>query len=155
MITAAAGTLALTSLRSLYDISKDIRNSSDPEKLKIAAGQMFELAIAAREQVAALQEERNAAVTELTALKAEIEKADRFDEKAEAYTRERNGSGAVIYREKDAGGPQGQSPYFCPNCFGNKKLSMLNPAKGANTRLGVYDFACGACGNVMPLQAVW
>jgi hypothetical protein len=116
---------------------------------------MFDLALAAREQTAALQEERNAAMTELTALKAKIEKSDRFDKEAENYTRELTYTGATIYREKGSPGPQGKSPYFCPTCFSNKQLSILNPAKGENTRLGDCNHTCAICKTTMPLAVLY
>jgi hypothetical protein len=146
----AEGIAALKSLRSLYEIAKDVRDSSDPEKLRAAAAQMFDLALAAREQTAALQDERNAAVEELAALKTEIEKAKHFDEQAENYTRELTHTGATVYREKDAGGADGQSPYYCPHCFSEKRVSMLNPAKdGARSFEAIY--ACAVCKTTMPL----
>jgi hypothetical protein len=150
----AEGLAALNSIRSLYEIAKEVRNSNDTEKLRAAAAQMFDLALAAREQTAALHESKIAAMAELAALKAEIEKAKRFDQEAEYYTRERTETGATVYREKDAAGPQGQSPYFCPTCFGDKKLSILNPAKGQNTRLAQCDHACATCKTTMPLAVL-
>jgi hypothetical protein len=139
------GVAALKSLRSLYEIAKEVRDSNDPDKLRAAAGQMFDLAFAAREQAATLQEERNEAVEELAALKANIEAAKRFDEKAVGYVRERNRTGGFVYREK--GPPEGKdhSPYFCPNCFENKKFSMLNPAAGSNHMLPSITFVCPNC----------
>lgn len=127
-----AGLSALGSLKSLYDLAREMRDSNDPDKLRIAAAQMFDLSLAAREQTAALQEERNAAVIELAALKAEIKQANHFDEKAENYTREITNTGATVYREKAAAGDESQSPYFCPNCFANKRLSILNPAPNSD-----------------------
>jgi hypothetical protein len=154
MITAAVGTAALTSLRSLYDIAKDIRNSNDPDKLRVAAGQMFDLAIAAREQVAALQRERDEAVNELAALMAEVEKAKAFDAEKENYIRELTRTGTVVYREKDSAGPQGKSPYFCPNCFGDRKIAIMNPAKGANSRMAYVSFSCPKCSMTTEMEGL-
>jgi hypothetical protein len=107
MTGVAQGVAALNSLRSLYEIAKSARNSNDPEKLRADAALMFDLAFAAREQTAALQEERNAAVIELAALKAEIEKAKRFDEQAVNYARVRTSSGTTIYGERDSDRSEG------------------------------------------------
>lgn len=111
------GIAALSSLKSIYEIARDVRNSNDPDKLRTAAAQMFDLALAAREQTAVLQEERNAALIELAALKTEIEQSQTFDKRAENYAREVTYTGATVYREKEAPGTQGKSPYFCPNCY--------------------------------------
>ena len=148
------GIAALSSLRSLYEIARDVRNSNDPERLRTAAAQMFDLALAAREQTAALQEERNLAVTELATLKGEVEDTKRFDDEAENYARERTPTGATVYREKNAAGPQGQSPYYCPNCFGNKQLSILNPGPQENTRMGTCAYICPSCKIGMPLYVL-
>lgn len=147
----AEGLAAISSLKPLYDLAREMRDASDPEKLRVAASQMFDLALAAREQVALLQEQRNAAVIELTALKAEIEKADAFDKKTENYTRERTHSGATVYREKESSGPEGESPYYCPNCFGHKKLSILNPTGGKGEYRSDLVYGCAICKTAMPL----
>ena len=152
MSAVATGAAALTSLRSLYEIAKEIRNANDAEKLRVAAAQMFDLALAAREQVAILDEERNSAVAELAALKTSVEQAQAFDEEAKYYARQRNPSGAFVYREKPIPESGAPSPHYCVNCFGNKKLSVLQPAKGENTLMGVCDYACPVCKVVMPLN---
>lgn len=144
MAAIAEGVAALNSLRSLYEIAKSARNSNDPEKIRADAAQMFDLAFAAREQTAALQEERNAAMLELAALKAEVEKAKRFDEQRENYAREITHTGTTVYREKNSAGAQGQSPYYCPHCFGNKQLSILNPFSPSIQREMVHT--CPICG---------
>jgi len=153
-MAVAEGIAALNSLRNIYEIAKDVRNSNDTEKLRTAAAQMFDLAIAAREQTALLQEERNSAVVELAALKAEIEKSQRFDDEAKNYARELTESGATVYREKNAAGSQGKSPYFCPNCFADKRISIMNPAKWADTGRFECDHACGLCKLHMPLYVL-
>jgi hypothetical protein len=151
VVTLTAGLSALNSVNSLYEMVRDIRDSNDPEKLRASAGQMFELAFAAREQVAILQEERNAAVIELAALEAEVEKMKRFDQQVENYTRERTHSGATIYRENGSAGPEGHSPYFCPHCFSNKELQIMNPAAGANTMIHTFEHKCPRCKTMIPL----
>lgn len=147
-----AGLAGLNTLKSLYEMAQKAIDSNDPEKLREAAGQMLEAAISARAQAALLQDERNAAVMELATLKAEIEKAQHFDDEAKNYTRERTHTGATVYREKDAPGQEGQSPYFCPNCFAHKQISMLNPAPRSNTMMGVCDYICAVCNTAMPLH---
>jgi hypothetical protein len=150
-MVVAEGIAALSSLRSLYEIARDVRNSNDPERLRAAAGQMFDLAFAAREQVAALQEERNAALIKLASLETEIEKAKRFDDHAENYARELTTTGAFVYREKESPESQGPSPYYCPHCFSNKRLSMLNPSS-ATPWEEVQAHRCPACNAMMQLQ---
>jgi hypothetical protein len=152
MAAMATGAAALTSLRSLYEIAKDIRNANDADKLRMAAAQMFDLALAAREQVAILEEERNSAVVELAALKASVENAKAFDEEIKNYTRQRNYTGAFVYREKPIPGSDAPSPHYCANCFGKKKLSVLQPEKGSHAHLTVQIYACPECDTVMPLR---
>jgi hypothetical protein len=140
------GIAALTSLKSLYELAREMRSANDPEKLRAAAAQMFDLALAAREQTAALQEERNAMMVELATLKAEIEKTKAFDTHAENYCRETTPSGATVYRESQAGRVKADSPYFCPNCFANKRVAIMNP--GRDQKGHVYHtpvFDCSYC----------
>lgn len=145
------GLAAINSLKSLFEIARDVRDSQDPDKLRAAAAQMFDLALAAREQTAILQEDRNAAVAELTSLKADVEKSNQFDDEAKNYTRERTHTGATVYREKDSGGPEGASPYYCPNCFTHKQISILNPTTPQNIGIGVSMYSCPVCAVSMPL----
>ena len=91
-------------------------------------------------------------MTELAALEAKIEKAQRFDEEAKDYTRQRNSTGAFVYREKPIPESDAPSPHFCANCFGQKKLSVLQPEKGENTAYHTVNYGCPVCRAVMPLQ---
>lgn len=150
MLTVATGTAALTSLKSIYEIAKDIRNSDDPEKLRVAAGHMFDLALAAREQVAALQDERNAAVADLTNLKTEVEKAKAFDAQTENYARVRNGKGAFMYMEKATANPESAAPKFCAQCFLNRRLSILQP--NGQPSIHLQKLNCGTCNVTIPGQ---
>jgi hypothetical protein len=147
----ATGLQALATMKPLYDLGQQIRAANSVEKLRVHAEEALEHAVNARAQTALLQDQRNAAVLELATLKAEIEKAKRFDDHAENYTRERMHSGATVYREKDAGGREGQSPYFCPHCFGNKELQVMNPAAGANTNIHTFPYSCPKCRATTPL----
>jgi hypothetical protein len=149
-MTVTGGIAALSSLKSLYDLVEEIRRSNDPERLRAAASQMLDLVLSARAQTAALQEERNSAVIELTTLKAEIEQASRFDDEAKNYTRELTPTGAFVYREKGSSGAQGPSPYYCPHCFLNKRISILNPAS-LSTLDPVIAHRCRACDAVTQL----
>ena len=148
----ATGLQALATLKPLYELGREISDATNTEKLRALAGEALEHAINARAQTALLQDERNSAVTELAALKREIENAKRFDDRAENYTRERNDTGATVYREKDSGGREGKSPYFCPHCFANKKISMMNPA-GEPSGWRV-PFLCPSCKTVIPLHGL-
>ena len=148
------GIAALTSIKPLYEFAREIKDSNDPEKLRGIASAVLDLAITARAQTALLQEERNAAVIKLAALEAEVEKAKRFDNEAEGYARECTQTGATVYREKGAGGTNGKSPYYCPHCFSDKRLSILNPAKGENTQIYYCDYTCSACKTTMPLYVL-
>lgn len=54
----AEGLAATSSLKPLYDLAREMRDASDPEKLRVAASQMLDLALPAREQLASLREQR-------------------------------------------------------------------------------------------------
>lgn len=153
-MTVTLGIAALNSIKSLSDLVEKVRNSNDPERSRGAASEMLDLALSARAQTAALQEERNAAVIELAALKAQIENANRFEEQSKDYARQITQSGATVYREQKLADDQSPSPYFCAHCFSNKKLSILNPAKGENTMQGRYNHTCTDCGATMPLNGL-
>jgi len=152
MVALATGVAALQSVRSLYDIIKEVRDSSDPDKLRIAASQMFDLAIAAREHVAALEEIKNTAVAELAALKCEIEDRDRFDEEAKNYFREKNPSATFVFREKPSPDNQGDSTYYCPHCFRHRKISMMHPKTDTDVGRTDATFACPECKSNFPLN---
>lgn len=140
------GLAALATMKPLYDLGKQISDANNVEKLRALAGEALEHAINARAQTALLQDERNAAVIERDALKRQIEEAERFDEQVENYVRERDrNTGATVYREKGSTGPQGESPYYCPNCFAHKKLSILNPAPTFDSHGWRVTYGCPIC----------
>jgi hypothetical protein len=148
------GLAALSSIKSLSDFAREIKDSNDPEKLRAVASAVLDLAITARAQTALLQEERNAAVIKLAAFETEVEKAKRFDDQAEGYARERTHTGATVYREKGSTGAKAPSPYYCPHCFSEKRLSVMNPAKGTATGRYECDYACPVCKTTMPLYVL-
>jgi hypothetical protein len=147
-----SGLQALATLKPLYDLGREISDANNVEKLRFLAGQALEQAINARAQTALLQDERNTAVIELATLKAKIEEADRFEGKRENYARERTHTGATVYREKGSTGPQAESPYYCPNCFEHKRISILNPAVDypADQR-----HLCPECHLIVPLPRLY
>lgn len=141
------GLQALATMKPLYELGRQIADANSVDKLRALAGEALEHAINARAQTALLQDERNAAVIERDALKTTIEDTRRFDEQAENYVRERDrDTGATIFREKGStGGPKGESPYYCPNCFAHKKVSILNPAPAKDNHGWRVTFACAVC----------
>ena len=122
----AEGVSALKSIKSLYDIAKEVRDSSDPEKLRAAAAQMFDLALAAREQTAALQDERNDALVAVTGLTEEVARLKAWDAEKRRYQMKVPVVGAVVYTLK----PEcrdGEPPHWlCANCFTRGTKSFLN-----------------------------
>jgi hypothetical protein len=144
------GIAALTSIKPLYEFAREIKDSNDPERLRGIASAVLDLAITARAQTALLQEERNAAVIKLAEFEAQIENSKQFDQYAENYVRELTHTGATVYREKGAGGTEGQSPYFCPHCFSEKRVSMLNPIGPAGNNYEA-TYSCPVCKTTMPL----
>jgi len=144
-MTVLTGLAALTSMKPLVDLGLEIRDATNVEKLRALADEALQHAINARAQTALLQDERNAAVLNLAALEAEIEKAKAFDAEAKNYGREITRNGATVYREKDAGGIKASSPYFCPNCFSNKRISVMNPSAQANISSHTIAHDCSAC----------
>jgi len=121
----AEGVAALASLKSLYEIARDVRNSNDPEKLRVAASQMFDLALAAREQTAVLQEERNAAMNEITELKVELRGYKAWDVEKRRYELKTIEPGMFAYMLK--AGERGTEPphWLCPNCFEEERKSLF------------------------------
>jgi len=132
----AEGLAALNSIKSLYEMIRDVRDSNDPERLRAAAAQMFDLALAAREQTAALQEERNAAMLELATLKTWETEKQRYEMKAPHM-------GATVYAPKLE--MRGSDPpyWICANCYTQGMKRILYVASGGV--MGINRWGCPEC----------
>ena len=120
-----AGLSALTTVKSLYEIIRDAREKDDPTKLRTAFDQMLDVALAAREQVFLLSEERNAAVQGLAEAEQEIKRMTSFDESADDYIAEQRYPGTTVYIRKGSEPVEGRLQAFCAHCIGKKRLSIL------------------------------
>jgi hypothetical protein len=138
MITGAelVGANAATgTLRSLYDFIRQVRNSNDPAKLRDAIDVAFERLLTAREQVAALQDERAAALDQINALQKQLDARIDFEKHEGNYELRRFHPGTFTYLQKGLSDGDQNAPRYCQPCFVDKKLSMLQPTgpqKGSN-----------------------
>jgi rubrerythrin len=136
------GVAALKSLKSLYEIARDVRNSTDPEKLRIAAAQMFDLAMAAREQTAALEEQRNEAMANLARLESEIRTFKSWEVEKLRYELKSVWHGAMVYALKTDKRNGEPAHWLCANCYTQGKKSFLN---SIGTMGGVNIWVCPNC----------
>lgn len=143
MVLTATAFAALNSLKSLYEIVRDVRDTNDPEKLRLAAAQMLELVLTARGEFALVQEDNLALKSEIQTLRGEIKKVAEFDAAAQSYKRIRIGGGSFVYVEvAEAETDQGQIPYTCPTCFGDKVITIMQPTRNGSRG----EYTCPKCG---------
>jgi hypothetical protein len=117
-IAAGAG-----ALKSIYDLISDLRKANDPATLKAGINEMSD-------RIFVLYENNFRLITENEALKAELNNIVTFEEQKKQYTRTQAPGGAFVYVENEPSEPNAPAPYFCPKCFTDKALSMLQPASG-------------------------
>ena len=135
-VELAGANAATNTLRTLYDFIRQVRNSNDPTKLKEAVDVAFERLLTAREQVAALQDERASALDQINALQKQLDARIDFEKQEANYDLRRFYPGTFAYLQKGVGSSDENSPRYCQPCFVDKKLSILQPAgpqRGSNT----------------------
>jgi hypothetical protein len=152
MITGAEVGGALTTIRALAEAIRTARNSSDPRILKEAIDAAYERLLTAREQVAALQEEKASALGEINALQQKLDNRIEFEKSIPNYQLRRYEPGAFAYTEKGSGGDERNVPRYCQPCFANKELSMLQGTHRIEMRYQIYF--CPKCKNNFAMSGV-
>jgi hypothetical protein len=115
-IAAGAG-----ALKSIYDLISDLRKTNDPATLKAGINEMSG-------RISTLFEDNIRLMAENQTLKAKLDSIIAFEEQKKQYTRTQTPGGAFLYVENELCEPNTPAPYFCPKCFTDKALSMLQPA---------------------------
>jgi hypothetical protein len=95
---------------------------------------------------------QTALIEEVGSLKTRLADFETWDTEKERYELKDASSGAVVYALKRNTGSAEPSHWLCPNCYQNRKKSILQPA-GAAEKKGV-DFRktawkCYPCGGVV------
>jgi rubrerythrin len=151
VMTPVEGLAALKSVKSIYDIAKEVRNSGDPEKLRVAAAQMFDLALSAREQTAALQEERNDALVANANLKQELSRMKSWEAEEGRYQLRAIYEGSFAYALKTEAN-NGEPPHWlCPTCFQQRKKSVMQRGDYGGMA-GYYYWNCPVCKTTMQVD---
>lgn len=124
--------------KSLYDLIRDLMRSEDINEVRAGLTEINCRVIEAQAEIIRLQEENRA-------LKAEKAENSTYEEQAQNYVLIKTPGGARVCVEKDGINGSADSTYFCPECYRNKKFSVLQP-----TYAGKQE--CPACKNEFPID---
>ncbi len=115
---------------------------SEADHLKNLTGAALLTAIAdIRNKIVDARIAQLAALQEIDALKAKIMEAEDWQSKSERYSKMRFEPGVTVYVEN--GAHQTALEHYCPNCYGNRKISPLQGTDRTNS--GRYVKICQSC----------
>ena len=134
-ITEAAA--VVTTLKGAADLVDKLRGTDNREELRAGVASLADMLLGARtaalklvEDRALLIDERSALKDRINALESELALAVDFGENSEKYERFRTSSNKFVFREKNPPGGTAGNPFFCPQCFMNKHISILQARHG-------------------------
>jgi hypothetical protein len=125
MIETISG--ALTGLSGALEIAKGINSKITAVEMAEAKSELLERLSTVQIALAEATQEVLSAQERIRTLEAEIVQLKEWDAEAESYELADTGAGALAYLPKGAEGNYKSGHWLCPNCFSERKKSLLIP----------------------------
>ncbi|NXZ86389.1 hypothetical protein HZI30_05490 [Serratia fonticola] len=133
--------------KQAYDLLKVIKDSRDQAIISGAIGDLHskitELQMLNAELSGLYQAERDIAGQ----LREEKRKIEMFIVQAENYELHNTEGGSVVYRSKPSTDGVVESHNLCAHCFGDHKISILQPSVETIKSMGYFVHQCPRCKN--------
>ncbi|EDV9691726.1 hypothetical protein KS35_001112 [Salmonella enterica subsp. enterica] len=144
----------LTAAKQAYDLLKTIKETRDDAVIATAVGDLHqritELQMLNAELSGLYQAEKDVAMK----LRDENRKIEMFIVQAENYELHTTEGGSVVYRSKLPSDSVVQSHYLCTHCFGEHKISILQPSVETIKSMGFFVHHCPRCKNQYRMNKV-
>lgn len=138
---------SFTAAKQAFDLLKIIKESHDESVIRKAAGELSEkiteLQMLNAEISGLYQAERDVTIQ----LRDEKSKIEMFIVQAENYELHTTEGGSVVYRSKPSHDGDVQPHNLCAHCFGDHKISILQPSVARATASGFFVHYCPQCTN--------
>ncbi len=154
MIDMGSIQAAIGSLKTAGDIAKGFMQLKTTAEIQSKVIELQSEILAAQSGALAAQSDQSSLLEEIRQLKARMAEIEGWENEAKRYKLTDYGAGTFAYQLK-TGMENGEPPHsLCPNCFQNRKKSILqtmgNPKDTDSRRL----MMCPACDGRFPLGKV-
>lgn len=135
MITPAEVAAAIQGIKTTIDIAKGFNNLKNDNDKNLAISEVINKLIEAQNKMLQMQH----TIRELT---DQIESNKSWDEERSKYELKEIDDKVYVYMERNDSNHNKPRPYFCTNCFLNKKISIL---QRSHISLAGTNYECPAC----------
>ena len=136
---------AFTAIKETLGLLKVVNDAKSDFEIKAATSEIQSKLITLQSECFTLGDMVRAHEAEVVALKTKIAEIENFERKAEDYTLEKLTSGTLIYSKKLTMDQGEVTVNACPQCFHNKKISILQPGIAIQTKSGFFVHYCPEC----------
>ncbi|EIF1575427.1 hypothetical protein LFE07_003070 [Salmonella enterica] len=145
---------SIAAAKQAYDLLKVIKESHDESVIRKAAGELSEKITALQMLNAEISGLYQAEKDVTMKLRDENRKIEMFVVQAENYELHTTEGGSVVYRSKLPSDSVVQSHYLCTHCFGEHKISILQPGVETIKSMGFFVHHCPRCKNQYRMNKV-
>jgi hypothetical protein len=136
-----------------FDLLKTLYKVVQDEKIRDKVFEIKSALLLLQEQQFAADARYEEQAAELRDLRRQLDERDRWNEEAEKYDLFHPAQGMTVYKLRaDCNHTDGEI-LACPNCFGNRKISILN-----HPAVGNLNYLCPTCSfKILPVpgQVAW
>ncbi len=129
----------ISALKASLDIVKTIKDASD-----VATRQA--IVIKLQEHILTAQQAQFSLIEQVSAVKAEVAKFETWDAEKQKYELKDLGRGSLAYMLKPEARGAEPPHWICTNCYGNRRISIVQHTYEKN---GGIAYLCQACGGKM------
>lgn len=143
-------TTALSALKGVFDVANGLRSFKNKAELDALAIEFNGKLLEAQQAMFAVNDERQHLIDKIRALEAQLSDKEEWEREKVRYALKSPWAGSPVsvfhLMKKFA---DGEEPHWlCPNCFQNKKKSILNPHHKTREPVHLVCSVCKASINV-------
>jgi hypothetical protein len=142
----------MSSLKAAKDIAQTMVGLRDAQAFQAKAIEFQSKIFETMERAIAAQEERATLLQEVDALKQEVARFEAWETEKQRYELKDAGNGALAYALKAAEGNPEQPHWACPQCYQDRKISILQPETKAIGR--THHLICNRCRTDLILSGI-
>jgi predicted nuclease with TOPRIM domain len=137
---------AMSAIKETAVMAKGILNAKTQTEINSAVSDMLSKLTSVQFECVSLIEMVRSYQEEAASLKAKIAEIEDFQQQAEGYKLNKLDSGTLVYSKKQFIGDTEITVHLCPQCFGKKVISVLQPMEIMRLDAHFRTF-CPACNN--------
>lgn len=136
---------ALSALKETASLVKAINDAKNDAEIKAATFELNNKLLTLQSECFSLGESIRTRDEEVVLLKAKIAEFEDFKTESEGYVLHQTESGSLVYTKQQAVGESQITVNACPQCYQQKKISMLQPGIENGVKGFYWVHFCPSC----------